>query len=219
MIMADSLISHYALKHEMISPFVPTSRSRLEDAEKEEDKTKTASYGLSSAGYDIRLGRNFMFFRGEENKIINFTRNGQQEQMMIPADPRAIIDPNDFDGRLVVQIDDVDSIIIPPKTFFMGVSHEYIKVPRNYKVSCDNKSTCARSGVIFCVTPLEPAWCGYITLEFYNSNDAMLRLVAGQGISQLEFKQINTAPTVAYDDRNGKYQGQGPHPIPPMQKA
>lgn len=212
MIMADSLIAHYALKKEMISPFVPKSMSQLENG------TKVASFGLSSAGYDIRLGRNFMFFRGEENKMINVTRKGVQEQILIEADPRAVVDPNSFDSRLVVQIDDVDEIVIPPKTFFMSNSHEYLKVPRNYKVSCDNKSTCARSGVIFCVTPLEPGWCGYITLEFYNSNDSMLRLIPGQGISQLEFKQINTEPDVAYDDREGKYQGQGPQPIPPLQK-
>jgi dCTP deaminase len=213
MVLADSMIQHLALKEEMISPFVPKSTSVLEDG------TKVASFGLSSAGYDIRLGRNFMFFRGEENKIINYVRDGKQESVVIPAQPRAIVDPNNFDTRLVVQIDDVDEIIIPPKTFFMSNSHEYMKVPRNVKVSCDNKSTCARTGVIFCVTPLEPAWMGYITLEFYNCNDAMLRLIPGQGISQLEFKMLNTQPLVAYDDRAGKYQGQGPQPVPALQKV
>lgn len=210
MILADSAIRQLAIKHDMIAPFVPKSSSKLEDG------TKVASFGLSSAGYDIRLGRNFMFFRGEENKLINYSRNGKQEKLLIEADPRAIIDPNNFDPSIVVQLDDVDDIYIPGKTFFMSNSHEYMRVPRNIKVSCDNKSTCARSGVIFCVTPLEPSWRGYITLEFYNSNDALLHLIPGQGISQLEFKMINTDPEVAYDDRDGKYQGQGPQPIPPL---
>lgn len=213
MVLADSMIQYLALKEGMISPFVPKSTAELEDG------TKVASFGLSSAGYDIRLGRNFMFFRGEENKIINFTRSGVQDSVVIPAAPRTIVDPNNFDSGIVVQIDDVDEIIIPPKTFFMSNSLEYINVPRNVKVSCDNKSTCARTGVIFCVTPLEPAWRGYITLEFYNCNDSMLRLIPGQGISQLEFKVLNTQPIVAYDDRNGKYQGQGPQPVPALQKV
>jgi dCTP deaminase len=209
--MADSLIRHYALQHEMIAPFVPKSTSALEDGR------KVASYGLSTAGYDIRLGRNFIFYRGEENKIINFRRGDVWDSMVIPSLPKAIIDPNNFDPVLVVQIDDVDEIIIPPKTFFMGVSQEYIRVPRNVKVTCDGKSTCARSGLIFYVTPLEPGWMGFITLEFNNSNDALLRLLPGMGISQLEFKLLNTEPEIAYCDRNGKYQGQGPQPIPPKQ--
>lgn len=213
MLLADSTIKRYALEKGMISPFCPTSKNQLEDG------TRVASFGLSSAGYDIRLGRSFVFYRGKENKIINFTRKGVQESLLIPAIEKSIIDPNNFDAKLVVSIDDVDKIIIPEKTFFMGVSHEYIKVPPDLKVSCDNKSTCARSGVIFCVTPLEPGWEGFITLEFYNCNDSLLELTPGMGISQLEFKQINTTPDVTYADRNGKYQHQGNQPIPPLQKV
>lgn len=212
MLMADSMIKYHAINNGMISPFVPHSESKLESGR------KVASYGLSSAGYDSRLGRNFVFYRGDENKVINFIRNGEPGSMVIAAADRAIIDPNDFDSSLVVQIDDVDEIIVPPRTFFMGVSHEYYKIPRNVKVTCDSKSTCARTGLVFFVTPLEPGWEGFITYEFNNSNDAMLRLVAGQGISQLEFKMLNTQPDVSYDERNGKYQRQGSQPIPPLQK-
>ena len=212
MILADSAIKYYATKHGMIEPFFSNSVTRNERGD------KVTSYGLTSYGYDISLGRNFIFYRGEENKIINITRNGIMESILIEAKPGAVIDPNDFDSNLVVQIDDVDTIWIPPRTFFMGVSSERIKVPRHIKVKCDSKSTCARAGLIFFVTPLEPEWEGFITLEFNNSNDAMLKLTTGMGISQLEFIQGNTLCDVSYADRNGKYNHQGNQPIPPLQK-
>jgi dCTP deaminase len=212
MIFSDKTIKHLALTESMIDPFYATSVNRNEDG------TKVTSFGLTSYGYDIRLGRNFMFFRGEENKMINYVRNGEMQTTLIPSRERAVIDPNEFDENLIVQIDDVDQIYIPPKTFFMGVSHEYIRVPKNVKVTCDSKSTCARSGIAFFVTPLEPEWEGYITLEFFNCNDAYLKLTPGMGISQLEFKQGDTFCEQTYASRGGKYNFQGNQPIPPLQK-
>ena len=212
MVLSDSAIKYYATKHGMIEPFYLNSHNINERGE------KVTSYGLTSYGYDIRLGRNFVFYRGEENKIINFTRNGVKDSFFIPSKENPVIDPNNFDPTLVVQVDDVDDIWIPPHTFFMGVSEERIKVPRNIKVTCDSKSTCARSGLAFFVTPLEPEWEGFITLEFNNTNDALLKLTSGMGISQLEFKMGNTVCDVSYSDRSGKYNNQGKQPIPPLQK-
>lgn len=212
MFLADNHIKYLANKEEMIYPFFPSSVSRLPTGE------ACTSYGLSSYGYDIRLGKSFIVLRGEENKVINFTKNDEQTSLVIPAKEHTLINPNDFDPSLVVQINDVDSIIIPPKTFFMGVSMEYIKMPRDVTAICNGKSTVARSGIQIYVTPLEAGWKGFITLEFFNSTDSPVLLTPGMGISQLNFVQGNTVCEVSYEDRGGKYQNQGPHPIPPLKK-
>jgi deoxycytidine triphosphate deaminase len=86
------------------------------------------------------------------------------------------------------------------------------------KSICNGKSTVARSGIQIYVTPLEAGWKGFITLEFFNSTDSPVLLTPGMGISQLNFVQGNTVCEVSYDDRGGKYQNQGPHPIPPLKK-
>lgn len=213
MILNDKTIARLVAEDGMIDPFFSTSVSRNEDG------TKVTSFGLSSYGYDIRLGRNFVFYRGEENKVINFTRGAQDLSLFIEARPHTLIDPNDFDQSLVVQVENVDTIVIPPKTFFLGVSHEYMRIPRDIKVICDSKSTTARSGLSFFVTPLEPEWEGYITLEFFNSTDSPMRLTPGMGISQLSFMMAKEECVVSYADRKGKYNHQGNQPIPPMQKA
>ena len=213
MLLSDTQILHLANKHAMIEPFYATSVNRNEDG------TKVTSFGLSSYGYDIRLGRNFVFYRGEENKLIHYTRKGVEHSIIIEARSKSIIDPNNFDDTLVVQIEDVDDILIPPKTFFMGVSAEYMRIPRNVKVICDSKSTNARAGLSFFVTPLEPEWEGYITLEFFNSTDSMMKLIPGMGISQLSFMANSDVCAISYADRKGKYNHQGNQPIPPMQMA
>ncbi len=213
MFLADSHIKYLATKEEMISPFFASSVSRLATGD------PCTSYGLSSYGYDIRLGSSFMFFRGEENKLIISKKNGEEEKTLILAKEKTLIDPNDFDHSLVVQINEVDSIVIPPKTFFMGVSMEYIKMPRDVTAICNGKSTIARSGVQIYVTPLEAGWNGFITLEFFNSTDSSVLLTPGMGISQLNFIRGNTVCDTSYSDRSGKYQNQGPQPIPPLKRG
>lgn len=213
MFLADSHIKHLAVKEDMISPFFGSSVSRLPCG------TPCTSYGLSSYGYDIRLGRSFMFFRGEENKLVITNKNNNEERILIESREKTLINPNDFDHNLIVQINDVDSIVIPPKTFFMGVSMEYIKMPRDVTAICNGKSTVARSGIQIYVTPLEAGWNGFITLEFFNSTDSPVLITAGMGISQLNFVQGNTVCDTSYGDRSGKYQNQGPQPIPPLKRG
>jgi dCTP deaminase len=160
-----------------------------------------------------------MFFRGEENKLVITNKNNSEERILIESRERTLINPNDFDHNLIVQINDVDSIVIPPKTFFMGVSMEYIKMPRDVTAICNGKSTVARSGIQIYVTPLEAGWNGFITLEFFNSTDSPVLITAGMGISQLNFVQGNTVCDTSYADRSGKYQNQGPQPIPPLKRG
>jgi len=216
MALSDHDIKKNATHNAMITPFYGETINMNERGQ------PVTSFGLTSYGYDIRLGRNFIFYRGQENKVINYTvAGGEKKVMFIEAfktkypDEEPVIDPNNFDSRLIVQINDVDEIWIPAKTFFLGVSEEYIKVPRNFKVHCDNKSTCARSAIGFFVTPLEPGWEGFITLEFYNHYDGLLKLTTGMGISQLHFEN-NSECHITYADKKGKYQNQGNYPIPPL---
>ena len=212
MLMPDSWIKHQSLKNDMITPFHANSQSVNEQG------VSVASYGLSSYGYDIRLGRNFMFFRGEENKSVTSYREGKMFVDVVESLAGGVIDPNDFDFNIPVSIRDVDTILIPPKTFFMGVSQERLRIPREVSVICNGKSTIARSGLQIYVTPLEPEWEGFITLEFYNSTDSYMRLQAGMGISQLQFLLGAGVCDVSYADRKGKYNLQAPEPIPPLKK-
>jgi len=212
MLLADSHIHYLATKEAMIEPFFSSSVSRLPNGD------PCTSYGLSSYGYDIRLGRSFIFYKGEENKIIPIIRDDKIENIYINSVEKTVINPNNFDPNLVVQINDVDRIFIPPKTYFMGVSLEYIRMPRNITAICNGKSTIARSGLEIFVTPLEAGWSGYITLEFFNATDSIMELTPGMGISQLCFLEGNTVCNTSYADRDGKYQNQGPHPIPPLKK-
>lgn len=209
--LADFQIANLANKQEMITPFYNKSHAVNEQGK------KVTSYGLSSYGYDIRLGNSFVFYQGEENKMINVVRNGVNHPELIESRAGGVIDPTNFDGSLAVTIRDVDEIFIPPKTYFMGVSMERMKIPRDINVICNGKSTIARAGLQIFVTPLEPEWEGYITLEFFNSTDSFIKLYAGMGISQLQFYRGSANCDVSYADRGGKYHMQSNEPIPPLQ--
>jgi dCTP deaminase len=167
----------------MIEPFSPVSVSV------DENGKKIPSYGVSSYGYDIRLGNEFKVFTN-----VNTT----------------VIDPMDFDEKNFVEMhkEDGDFIIIPPNSFILAVSKEYIRVPREVLVTCLGKSTYARCGIYCNVTPLEPEWEGQITLEFCNSTPIPAKMYVGAGCAQLQFHTGDIVCDVSYKDRGGKYQGQ-----------
>lgn len=144
------------------------------------------SYGASSYGYDFRLA--------DEYKIPDFGG-------MKIADPKKMdqVPFDDFKGR---------SCVIPPNSFILGRSLEYFRIPRDVLVLCQGKSTYARSGVIVNVTPLEPEWEGYITVSLVNASPVPARVWSGEGIAQCVFLRAESACTVSYADRKGKYQAQ-----------
>ena len=144
------------------------------------------SYGLSSYGYDIRVAPDFKVFTNVHN---------------------VIVDPKGFDDRSFVDIHE-DACIIPPNSFALARTVEYFRIPRDTLVVCVGKSTYARCGIIVNVTPLEPTWCGYLTLEISNTTPLPAKIYANEGIAQLLFLQGDREPRVAYADRKGKYQGQ-----------
>jgi len=149
-------------------------------------RTGTISYGLSSYGYDIRIADEFKIFTN-----INTT----------------IVDPKAFDPRSFVDYQGAVAII-PPNSFALGRSVEYFRIPRNVLTLTVGKSTYARCGIITNVTPFEPEWEGYVTLEISNTTPLPARIYANEGIAQVLFFESDEACQTSYADRQGKYQGQ-----------
>jgi len=144
------------------------------------------SYGLSSYGYDIRVDTKFKVFTD-----INHT----------------IVDPKHFDKKSFCNMNS-KTCIIPPNSFALGKSMEYFKIPRNVIALCIGKSTYARCGIIINITPLEPEWEGYITLEISNTTPLPAKIYAEEGIAQILFFEADDMCGVSYADRKGKYNKQ-----------
>jgi hypothetical protein len=73
-----------------------------------------------------------------------------------------------------------------------------------------HNSTYARCGIIVNVTPLEPEWEGYVTLEFSNTTPLPAKIYANEGVAQVIFLEAaaDDICETSYRDRGGKYQGQ-----------
>ena len=153
------------------------------------------SYGVSSYGYDVRVGTVFKIFTPVH-------RGGQQ----------AVVDPKRFTDDLFVTIDTnrtgLDHIVIPPNSFALAETVETMKIPRDVLAICVGKSTYARCGLIVNVTPLEPEWRGKVTLEISNTTPLPARVYANEGIAQMLFLQASRTCAVSYADKGGKYQDQ-----------
>ncbi|MFQ5897453.1 MAG: dCTP deaminase [Candidatus Methylomirabilia bacterium] len=152
----------------------------------------TISFGLSSYGYDIRIADEFKIFTN-----INTT----------------IVDPKAFDSRSFVDFKGAECII-PPNSFALGRSVEYFRIPRNVLTICVGKSTYARCGIITNVTPFEPEWEGYVTLEISNTTPLPAKIYANEGIAQVLFFESDEACLASYEDRAGKYQRQAGIALP-----
>ena len=178
-IKSDHWIRRMAQEKGMIEPFEP---GQIREA----DGQKIISYGTSSYGYDVRCANEFKIFTN-----INST----------------IVDPKNFDEKNFVDFKG-DRCIIPPNSFALARTVERFKIPRDVLVICLGKSTYARCGIIVNVTPLEPEWEGYVTLEFSNTTTLPAVIYANEGIAQMLFFGGDQVCDVSYKDRNGKYQGQ-----------
>ncbi len=183
-IKSDKWIREQA-KRGMITPFVEKQTCHT-------DNTPLISYGLSSYGYDVRCANEFKIFTN-----IN----------------TSLVDPKDFRKDSFIDIQS-DTCIIPPNSFALGRTVEHFNIPRDVLVICLGKSTYARCGIIVNVTPLEPEWSGYITLEFSNTSNLPARIYAGEGIAQLLFLQSDEVCETSYKDRSGKYMNQKGITIP-----
>lgn len=144
------------------------------------------SYGLSSYGYDIRVADEYRIFTN-----VNTT----------------IVDPKHFDARSFVEFRG-EVCVIPPNSFALGRSVEYFRIPRTILTICVGKSTYARCGIIVNVTPFEPEWEGYVTLEISNTSPLPARVYSNEGICQVIFLEADEVCEVSYKDKKGKYQAQ-----------
>lgn len=163
----------------MISPFVDHSVKMNEKGE------RVISYGLSSFGYDARVAPEFKVFTNVYSTIV---------------------DPKDFNPKNYVQLDSSECII-PPNSFVLARTLERFNLPPDIVGICVGKSTLARVGINCLVTPLEPGWEGYLTLEFANTTPLPAKIYANEGGLQIQFFR-GCKPNVTYRDRDGKYQNQ-----------
>jgi len=176
---SDRWIRRMAKTHRMIEPF--------EEAQvRHEDGKKVVSYGLSSYGYDLRVSNEFKVFTNIYNSIV---------------------DPKDFRENSFVHME-ADICIVPPNSFALARSIEYFRIPRNVLTLCIGKSTYARCGIIVNVTPFEPEWEGFVTLEISNTTPLPAKIYANEGLAQVLFYEAAEACEVSYADRNGKYMRQ-----------
>jgi dCTP deaminase len=144
------------------------------------------SYGISSYGYDIRIAEEFKIFTNVNSSVVDPKH----------MDPASMVD---FKGPICV---------IPPNSFALGRTVEYFRVPRNVLCTCVGKSTYARCGIITNVTPFEPEWEGFVTLEISNTTPLPARIYANEGIAQVLFFESDEPCETSYKDKAGKYQAQ-----------
>ena len=144
------------------------------------------SYGISSYGYDLRVADEFKIFTN-----VNST----------------VVDPKAFDPRSFVEFKG-PVCIVPPNSFALARSVEYFKIPRNVLTICVGKSTYARCGIIVNVTPLEPEWEGFVTLEISNTTPLPARVYSNEGLCQIIFLESDEPCETSYRDKKGKYQAQ-----------
>jgi dCTP deaminase len=144
------------------------------------------SYGLSAYGYDIRVSDEFKVFTNVYNSVV---------------------DPKRFDDKSFVEITS-DVCLIPPNSFALARTVEYFRIPRSTITLCVGKSTYARCGIIVNVTPFEPEWEGFVTLEISNTTPLPAKIYANEGIAQVLFFEADDMCEVSYADKKGKYQKQ-----------
>ncbi len=181
----DRWIRRMAEEHGMIEPFAP-------EQVREAEGQRVISYGTSSYGYDVRCANEFKLFTNINS---------------------AVVDPKNFDANSFFDVQ-ADVCIIPPNSFALAYTHEYLRIPRNVLTICVGKSTYARCGIIVNVTPLEPEWEGHVTLEFSNTTPLPAKIYAYEGVAQMLFFESDEACATSYADRGGKYMGQAGVTLP-----
>jgi dCTP deaminase len=174
-IKSDNWITRMAIDYKMIDPFVA-----------DQVREGVISYGVSSYGYDVRVGSDFKVFTNVYNTVV---------------------DPKNFDPKSFVDIT-ADVCIIPPNSFALASTIEYFRIPRDILTVCLGKSTYARCGIIVNVTPFEPEWEGHVTIEISNTTPLPAKIYANEGIAQVLFFQGDEPCAKSYKDKKGKYQAQ-----------
>ncbi len=186
-IKSDTWIRKMAKEYGMIDPFVQGQVSN-----------GVISFGSSSYGYDIRVGREFKVFTNTYG---------------------AVVDPKAFDPKSFVDIVTDTFCTIPPNSFALATTVEYFKIPREILGICLGKSTYARCGIVVNITPLEPEWEGHLTIEISNTTPLPAKIYANEGIAQLLFLESDEVCEVSYADKKGKYQKQTNITLPKVKQT
>ncbi|MBI4549555.1 MAG: dCTP deaminase [Candidatus Omnitrophica bacterium] len=152
------------------------------------------SYGLSSYGYDIRIADEFKVFS---------------------PDGLSVVDPKEFKEEAFRTVR-TECCLVPAASFVLARTVEYFRIPRNIITLCVGKSTYARSGVLVNVTPFEPEWEGYATLQIFNTAPVPAKIYAFEGVAQVIFLESDETCLVSYRDKKGKYQKQTEMTLPKM---
>ena len=179
-----SILNDHRIERDVvIQPFEPAMK-----------RPGAISYGVTSYGYDMRVGTKFRIFKQPRPDAM-FNR---------------VIDPKAFDEQLAHEFDATDAgyIDLPPHSFALCESVEYFEIPRDVLCICLGKSTYARCGLIVNITPLEPQWRGKVTIELTNSTPLPLRVYADEGIAQVVFLKADQVCKQSYAEKSGKYQDQ-----------
>ena len=167
---------------------------KIEPFEPQQERPGVISYGVTSYGYDVRIGNAYRLLKDTST----------------PMNPR-YIDPKNFNPKITEEFNAAETggeIYIPAHGFALAETVEYLEIPRDILAVCVGKSTYARCGIIINVTPLEPEWKGKVTLEISNTTDLMAVIYAGEGIAQMLFFRAEAECKTSYADKKGKYQDQ-----------
>jgi len=163
-----------------------TDHRMIEPFEPGQVRDGQISYGVSSYGYDIRVADEYMIFTNVYS---------------------AVVDPKHFDPRSMVEYKG-EVCVIPPNSFALARTVEYFRIPKNVLTVCLGKSTYARCGIIVNVTPFEPEWEGFVTLEISNTTPLPAKIYSNEGIAQVLFFEGDEPCETTYADKKGKYQKQ-----------
>lgn len=166
----------------------------IEPFEEKQARGNVVSFGLSSYGYDMRVADEFRIFTNVHSTIV---------------------DPKNFTGDSLVEFKG-EVCVVPPNSFALARSVEYFRIPRSVLTITVGKSTYARCGVITNLTPFEPGWEGYVTLEISNTTPLPAKIYANEGIAQVLFFEADEECEISYADKQGKYQGQTGVTLPRM---
>jgi dCTP deaminase len=186
MLLNDKEISILA-ENDIIFPFVGEKTRELPNG------TKALSYGLSHAGYDLRLSPKGFMVINNNNPVEALDVKSFNKELMYEASP--------------IEENGSTFFVLPPFSYALGVSVELLTMPSNIMGLTDGKSTYARQGTIINVTPIEPGWSGHLTICIVNPLAFPVRIYANEGIVQVMFARLNGSSKQDYGD--GKYQNQG----------
>lgn len=157
----------------MISPF------------SERTKEFGLSYGLSSCGYDIRIGG---IDRINADLLTDKEKAHWTATKTVP----------------------VKRWFIEPGEFILLSALEFMSIPNDLCARVLDKSTWARLGICVQNTIIEPGWKGHLTLEVTNHSKVPTLLKIGMPICQIIFEQLDYPTDQPY---TGKYQDQEAKPV------